>query len=301
MADEVPRDSVRSEAEKDPRVTTDFRSTQYSSKDPRVTTDFRSTQYTSKVEKLEGQPSQFNPNDVEDERLSKLRFEEEEARTTRFTSRNYNSKATSKFSRKSHDEQESDKSTQLQLWLDWVKKNKYWVMLLSFVGLLFFVNLVLMAGWYARDNGGFPRNFDFNAVCPLSSYNSELKGCCNILTKTETLDAAEKNYIQPCLSISMDNLIQEANLEDFGLLPDDQSFDPTRVENRNGADAFLSRNECPPRFRQATLTRYLPYYQTLRHVCCDRTCDKWTYTRVKKLCSSCQKFCPPCEQGQKST
>jgi len=300
MADEVPRDSVRSEAEKDPRVTTDF----------------RSTQYTSKVEKLEGQPSQFNPNDVEDERLSKLRFDKEEERRTRFTTRTYNSKATSrnskattrnskgtsKFSRYTDYEQESDeKSTQLQLWLDWVKKNKYWVMSLSFVGVLFFVNLVLMAGWYARDNGGFPRNFDFNAVCPLSSYNSELKGCCNILTKTETLDAAEKNYIQPCLSISMDNLIEEANLEDFGLLPNDQSFDPTRVENKNGADAFLSRNQCPPRFRQATLTRYLSYYRTLRHVCCDRTCDKWTYTRVKQLCSSCQSFCPPCDQGDKST
>ena len=136
MADEVPRNSVNSEAEKDPRVTTDFRST-----------------HTSKVGKLEGQPSQFNPNDVEDERLSKLRFDKDEERATRFTSRNYNSKGTSKFSRKSQDEQESAKnSTQLQLWLDWVKKNKYWVMLLSFVGLLFFVNLVLMAGWYARDS-----------------------------------------------------------------------------------------------------------------------------------------------------
>jgi len=264
MADEVPRDSAVGNTDKNSQVT-----------------ESRPTNYTSNIR--DTQQTQFGTDGGEDGRLSKLKFDEQ--RETRVTN--------TRVTRKTQNAEENDhKPTQLQLWL---KENKFWVVLLSILGVLFFINLVLMSTWYAKDNGGFPINFDFNAVCPLNEYSAELKGCCNILTKTETLDAAEQNYIQPCLSISLDGLILEANLEDFGLLPEDQSFDPTRVESRNGVDAFLKRNQCPPRFRQATLTRYLPYYRALRHVCCDRTCDKWTYTRVKQLCNSCRSICPQCD------
>jgi len=270
MPDEVPRDSAVSNAD---------------SKNPRAT-EIRPTNFTSNVR--DTQQTQISTDGGEDARLSKLRFDRDEERATRITN--------TRVTRKSQDAEETVKNpTQLQLWIKWVKENKFWVVVLSIVGALFFINLVMMSTWYAKDNGGFPRNFDFNTVCPLTEYSSELKGCCNILTKTDKLDATEDNYIQPCLSISLDGLILEANLEDFGLLPEDQSFDPTRVENRNGVDAFLKRNQCPPRFRQATLTRFLPYYQALRHVCCDKSCDKWTYTRVKQLCNSCQSSCPKCD------
>lgn len=270
MADEVPRDSTVSNGDNKNRRTTESRPTNFTSK-------IRDTQQT-----------QFGTDGDEDARLSKLRFDKDEERATRITN--------TRITRKTQDTEETvKKPTQLQLLIRWVNENKFWVVLLSTVGALFFINLVMMSTWYAKDNGGFPRNFNFNADCDSDEYSSELKGCCNILTKTDKLDDAEANYIQPCLSISLDGLILEADLEDFGLLPEDQSFDPTRVQNRNGVDAFLKRNQCPPRFRQATLSRYLHYYQALRHVCCDRNCDKWTYTRVKQLCNSCNSVCPKCD------
>lgn len=127
MPDEVPRDSAVSNAD---------------SKNPRAT-EIRPTNFTSNVR--DTQQTQISTDGGEDARLSKLRFDRDEERATRITN--------TRVTRKSQDAEETVKNpTQLQLWIKWVKENKFWVVVLSIVGALFFINLVMMSTWYAKDS-----------------------------------------------------------------------------------------------------------------------------------------------------